>query len=187
MKNLEQELKLSLTEREYNMLLAQSDVQPVLQTNYYFVFDGQAADEMLRIRSKNDVFTICFKRRLTHGGDVTVCDEYECELTRDVAVRFINNGIPYRTLNELFPVQASASAKYAGKTDTYRAAFMLDRWGVELDKTCYLGVTDFELECENDHVEELSDLKSYLHYNFGVVIRNSKPKNQRFFERLAEM
>ncbi len=187
MKNLEQELKLSLTEREYNVLLKQADVQPVLQTNYYFLFDGQTADMMLRIRRKKDVYTICFKQRLSQGDDVTVCDEYECELTDEVAVRFINEGIPYRTLNELFPVRTSENAKYAGKTDTYRAAFLLEKWHIELDKTCYLGVTDYELECENDHIEELADLKSYLHYNFGMVIRKSKPKNQRFFERLAQM
>ena len=52
MKNIEQELKMRLDEREYDILLQKSDERPVLQTNYYFASDEIASDVMVRIRQK---------------------------------------------------------------------------------------------------------------------------------------
>lgn len=187
MKNIEQELKLALTEREYEILLRQTDKLPVLQTNYYFAFDGQPNGTMIRLRCREGSYTICCKRRLTHGDGVMVCDEYECDVESSLAQKLLRNGISYRFLRELFRLDTGENAIYVGKTDTWRVAFDLDKWHVELDKNCYLGITDYELECENDHVEELAELKSYLNYAFGIVIRNSAPKNQRFNEALAKM
>lgn len=41
MRNLEQELKLRLTEREYNLVAAATEAQPILLVNHYF-----AAEDM---------------------------------------------------------------------------------------------------------------------------------------------
>lgn len=52
MRNIEQEIKLKLSEREYGILLGYSDVQPQLQTNYYFAWQNMPRNVMLRIRKK---------------------------------------------------------------------------------------------------------------------------------------
>lgn len=44
MKNFEQELKLQLDEREYNILADYAKTEPQLQTNYYFCYPDMPAD-----------------------------------------------------------------------------------------------------------------------------------------------
>ncbi len=184
MKNIEQELKMRLDEREYDILLQKSDERPVLQTNYYFASDEIASDVMVRIRQKGRSFLLCCKRRLSENDGITVCDERECDITLADARRMLDDGLRCGEINAKLGLDFQDDFLYKGKLDTYRAKFLLDEWVLELDKNEYLNVTDYELECECSRVDSLVKLKACLLYNYGVVYKPSRPKSERFFNTL---
>ena len=182
MKNFEQELKMALSEREYNILLQVGGVNPQLQTNYYFRYDGMPADTMIRLRAKGKEYKLCYKRQLSDRSGVSVCDERECEVSADFADSMRKRGITVVEAHQLLGVDVASELTFVGSLNTYRAKFNVEDWTVELDKNVYLGCVDYELECENLFVEQLEKLKNYLFYTYGVVFRPSKPKIQRFLE-----
>ena len=182
MKNIEQELKMLLDEREYNILLEVAGVKPHLQTNFYFRCKGMGKDVMIRLRKKGNVCKLCYKRQLSDSSGVAVCDERECEVSASFANSMCNRGITREEVRELLGVEVLHDLTLIGAMDTYRAKFKLEQWTVELDRSEYADVVDYELECENLYVEKLEKLKNYLFYKFGIVFRPSKPKVQRFLE-----
>ena len=182
MKNIEQELKMELNEREYNILLEVGQVKPQLQTNFYFRHRGMPADTMIRLRKKGNEYKLCYKRRLSDRNGVAVCDERECEISADFAHSMCNRGIKQAEVRQLLGVDVSKDLPLVGSMETYRAKFQIQVWTVELDKNVYSGRVDYELECENLYVEQLEKLKNYLFYAYGIVFRPSKPKVQRFLE-----
>ena len=181
MKNIEQELKLLLDEREYNIIFTAANVTPQLQTNYYFGYPTMDKEVMVRIRQKDGKFVLCYKRRMSQIDGVLVSDERETELTADVAARLLRNGISPQQIKQYFDVK-SEHLNCLGSMDTYRAKFQLDEWTLELDKNVYCDCIDYELECENNDVVLLNKLKNYLNYKFGVVIKPAMPKVQRFMQ-----
>ena len=188
MRNLEQELKLRLTEREYNLVAAATEAQPILHVNHYFAAEDMSPDTMVRLRQTGDRYVMCYKRRISHSDNVMVCDEREVEATPEFAQQVIKDGIGYRTLRQMFDVaDFDTKLDYVGALQTYRTTFSLAGMTVELDKCEYLGAADYELECESTHVDELDVLKNYLNNTFGIVARASEPKNKRFFDRLKQL
>lgn len=186
MRNLEQELKLSLTEREYRILAEKSGKEPKLQTNCYFTSKSMPQSEMVRVRIADGKYILCYKQRLSDRRGVFVCDEREKELDEDTARAFIARGIKKLQILELLSAHMAEDLYYIGSMDTYRTKFQLDEWRLELDKNVYLGVTDYELECESAQAESLEKLKSYLSYYFGITLKASCPKVERFVKRLAK-
>ena len=186
MKNIEQELKLLLTEREYNILLNASNSQPVKQTNYYFSNKTTATDVMIRIRERQGTFLACFKQCLSFVNDVAVCDEREAEVMDSFCKLAISRGITSSELKSLFNI-TYPDVKYVGQMETYRTKFVLQNLNIELDKNVYLGTTDYELECESSFVDVLQNLKDFLFYTYGIVPKSSAPKVQRFFNRLNSL
>ncbi len=184
MRNLEQELKLSLDRRQYDLLRQQADTLPTLQTNHYFWSDGMSENEMVRLREKDGVFVLCYKKRISNTDGITVSDEREMEIAPDFANKMIQQGISFETLKSTVGVNYENNLSYVGKLDTYRTKFMLEDWCIELDQNAYFDQVDYELECESRNVEQLSKLKSYLFYTFGIVPKQSTPKSQRFFEQV---
>lgn len=182
MRNLEQELKLKLDAREYGILSALTTAQPQLQTNYYFTSLHLPKDVMVRIRQKGEVFLLCCKRRLQQNSGVSVCYEQECEISADFADSLIRRGIMQNEINDMLKTDFYEVLSCEGKMDTYRTTFDYEGWHLELDKNVYLDITDYELECENENMQELYKLKNYLVYQFGIVIKDSCSKSQRFFE-----
>ncbi|MCM1290088.1 MAG: CYTH domain-containing protein [Corallococcus sp.] len=185
MRNLEQELKLSLDEREYGILSALSNNKPQLQVNYYFVSQHLGDDCMVRLRQKGNCYILCYKKRLQNSDGVTVCDERECEVDAAFARTLIDRGVYPREINGMLKTDLYEVLTCVGQLHTYRTVFSLQEWTLELDKNEYLGRTDYELECECNHIQQLYKLKNYLSYNYGVVMRYSLPKSQRFFEEKA--
>ena len=175
---------MQLTRREYDILLKFSQTEPQLQSNFYFVYDGMPRDMMVRVRQKGDDFSLCYKRRLSDCDNVTVCDEREREITAEHAGYILQRGVTVDEMRVLLDVKVNVPLRPVGRFDTYRAKFSIENWTVELDKNEYLGRTDYELECENNDVLALEKLKNYLYYTFGVVVRQSKPKSERFFDAL---
>ena len=159
MNNTEQELKLALTESEYAALLSVCGAAPQLQTNYYFVYDNMSADEMLRVRAKNAAYLLCYKRKIAVDSDVYVSDERETAIDRATAMEMLRGGMQAPLVKQLVGANIPQTAHCIGKTDTYRAAFDLREWHLELDKNVYCGVVDYELECENRDVSQLAALR----------------------------
>ena len=181
MKTVEQELKLLLDEREYGILLKASNAESQLQTNYYFSYDGMPIDTMVRVRHKGQQYMLCYKHRVSNSKGVSVCEERECEISADFFDSLQRRGIYPSELNVLLGCNLTETLYYLGSMQTYRAKFNMESWTVELDKNVYLDQTDFELECENDDVASLDKLKNYLFYTYGVTIRPSCAKVERFF------
>ena len=183
MTNFEQELKMTLSEREYNILSGVAGVSPQLQTNYYFRSNDMPADTMVRLRSKGKVHVLCYKHLLSDRSGIAVCDERECEVSADFAESMRKRGISIAEARTLLGVDIASELTLVGSMKTYRTKFNIDNWTVELDKNVYLDTVDYELECENLFVEQLEKLKNYLFYTYGIVFRPSKPKVQRFLQR----
>lgn len=181
MRNIEQELKLLLDEREYNIIFEQAKTEPQLQTNYYFGYTGMDKQVMVRIRHKSGRFVLCYKKRMSHIDSVSVCDEREIELSAEVAVNMLKKGITADQLKQLFDVELE-DMLCLGSMDTYRAKFQLNEWTLELDKNVYFDHVDYELECEDNDVVSLNKLKNYLYYKYGIVIKPASPKVQRFLD-----
>lgn len=186
MRNLEQELKLSLSQREYRVLKEFAKAEPKLQTNFYFTSQLMPADEMARVRVKGDKRILCYKKRLTDRGGVLVADEREREIDEKTANRFISRGITQVEMLELLSAHMADDLRCVGSMDTWRLTFKLEEWTIDLDKNDYLGITDYELECESNSIESLEKLKSYLPYAFGVTLKPSCPKVQRFMRKLKK-
>lgn len=182
MKNIEQELKLVLDERQYGILCDIANVAPVLQTNYYF-YGMSLATEMVRLRLKEEKWTFCYKKRLALQNGISVCDERETEITEFHAQNMISRGVTSVETRKLLGVE-SGPLKYIGNMQTYRTRFVLEEWTLEADKNIYLGRTDYELECENTDADSLERLKSYLLYTFGIDAIPSLPKIERFVQAL---
>ena len=182
MRNLEQELKLSLTEREYNILLQLANVQPQLQTNYYFRYNEMPDELMVRLRKKGENCVLGYKCLLSNHNGVAVCDERECEVSADFADSFCSRGITQAELKRLINVDFPNDLHLVGSMNTYRAKFKIEEWTLELDKNEYLGIVDYELECENLYIEQLEKLKNYLFYAYGIIFRQSRPKVNRFLQ-----
>ena len=180
MNNTEQELKLALTESEYAALLSVCGAAPQLQTNYYFVYDNMSADEVLRVRAKNAAYLLCYKRKIAVDSDVYVSDERETAIDRATAMEMLRGGMQAPLVKQLVGANIPQTAHCIGKTDTYRAAFDLLEWRLELDKNVYCGVVDYELECESADRNSLACLTEYLHDRFSIPVRHSAPKFSRF-------
>ena len=181
MRNIEQELKLFLDEREYRILSEQAGALPQLQTNFYFGCQTMGKETMVRIRQKAGSYLLCYKHRMSQTEGVTVCDERESDVTPEDAKRMLTSGIRSDELRQLLGVELD-DVYCLGSMDTYRAKFQLQEWTIELDKNVYLGRVDYELECENNDMGSLNKLKNYLYYKFGVVIKPASPKVQRFYD-----
>ena len=179
MKNIEQELKLALDEREYNIIFDKANATPQLQTNYYFGYPAMDKETMVRIRQKADGFTLCYKHRMSQIDSVLVSDEREQMLTAELAGQMLRCGISSEQMKQFFDVKID-DLHCLGSMDTYRAKFQLNEWTLELDKNVYCDRVDYELECEDRDVVSLNKLKNYLYYKFGVVIKPAAPKVQRF-------
>ncbi len=185
MRNIEQELKLVLTEREYNMLTGGRQAE--VQINNYFYGKGLKPDIMVRVREKKDAYILCVKQKVSDVRGVTLSEERECEITEGLAEAFIRNGITSEKLLTLLGADVDTDLYCVGKLTTHRTSYTLEEWNIEIDKNEYLGVTDYELECENRRIEQLDKLKNYLFLTYGIKAVPSAAKSLRFFGRLGEM
>lgn len=182
MKEYEQELKLQITERQYFRLTDGTDA--VEQFNYYFVSEkGYQNNDCVRLRKKEGVFTLTYKKRLGNHDGVTQSDEYSCEIPFEQALVFLQNGFSARLLETTFNLQFDNKWFYCcGCLVTRRSVVAFSGFVLEVDKNEYLGVTDYELECEHNDYAQLEQLKGLLRFSFNVEGIASKTKAERFFE-----
>lgn len=190
---IENELKLALTESEYNSLLKLGAKEGKKQINYYFYTDNMSSDLMIRIRHKGDSWQLTAKILVENKGEILNAQEYSANISGALAQALIECGINAQQLDSLLGKNigkffANGQAlRYVGELQTIRSVLQVfDGLNIELDANNYLGVNDYELECECLDDSKLKDLMSYLKSQ-GIAIKKSCPKSQRFFEKLASI
>lgn len=149
---LELELKNIVTQDEFQKLIQYFSLQKndfIKQVNHYFDtenFELKALGSALRIREKNNTFTLTLKQPYKDGlleSNEKITQEHaekiiknEATLSGDIAQILIQNGVKPEHL------------KYLGSLSTYRAEVNYDNGTLVFDHSIYLGKEDFELEYE---------------------------------------
>lgn len=137
---LEIEDKCLLNKSQYlKMKRLFKDVEPVIQTNHYFVPEDGISKVGVRIREVNHVFEMTFKLKQKEGRleinfPVDTCSESEFQ--RDDVQAFLQEqGLAKKWI-------------YAGELITHRLVLDYPEAEVCLDRSSYLGTIDYELEVE---------------------------------------
>lgn len=181
---IEQELKLMLTARQYNLLLTK-DASTVVQYNHYFFCDNMDTSTVIRIRQKQDNYQLTCKQGVTSVNNISVAKEYNMDITANLAQSMIANGITKEQLKDILDISMPHDCRYIGVLKTTRSVVLIEGMSVELDCNQYLGTTDYELEYECNDIVTIDRLKSILLYKYGIIAVSSKPKSRRFVEKLA--
>jgi uncharacterized protein YjbK len=186
MNSYEQELKIALTEREYNILLSLTEARGIVHVNYYFVSEKSQDNAILRVREKLGAYELCYKSHITNSDGVWVSREISQELTAELAEGIIARGITERQIKDILGIDLLFDYTPVGTLTTLRTTFAIDEFTIDLDKNTYLGNTDYELECETNDVTTLVKLKGILLYRYGITPTPSEPKSKRFFDALSD-
>ncbi len=176
---LEREVKGLIDQQTY---LAYCDKGvTTLQTNYYL----QAGDHRLRIRHKGEDWELTLKVRVGEDRELGHY-EYNAPLSSEVAQRFLTEGLPRADTLRYLGIDVGGDATLLGSLSTYRTVWIQDGLRWELDKSEYLGVTDYEIECEVDSEEEWLRAKEWVKTHMGVE-EQSIGKYKRFCRRLEQL
>jgi uncharacterized protein YjbK len=182
---IEKELKLVLSELEYNLLVSHLNENAALkntkqQKNYYLDtrnFVILHAQEMLRVREANGVFVLTLKRNAKAVNGYFSCEEIEHQLEAkncDSAILEAYNHIPDLP-EDLYNI---------GVLENKRFVYEWKSFKLEIDQTVFSkDRIDFELECETEDIDalqsELRELFSDLRINW---IEQKTTKFRRFLE-----
>ena len=163
---LEKEIKALLNEKVYNAILGEFEWDSSAeQTNHYYISPNNILKKYgitFRVRTINGINKLQIKKHISHEDSLQISEETEM------------TGI-------------EAPVARIGSLTTLRNSFMFTD-GVEicLDKSEYLGITDYEIEVEytSPIPDELLDNLARLGVDF-----NKKPvgKFSRFIKKLSEI
>lgn len=196
---LEQEIKILLSENEYNLIESLSKntgSKRVLQTNHYFDTDKFfffGKDITIRVREKEEDYILTIKVTDLEKSDekVKVSNEYDYKIDYQTFFRMTHD--EHIVLEDYHLEQALESykeeflrIKYLGKLVTYRIKFKPEHKlpYVELDKNEYLGNIDWELECEINSIDELKQLEHWLNGISINIVKSKRGKYGRFIYSL---
>lgn len=177
---LETELKSLLSKKQYEALLTMFDYsREVTQTNSYYISPDNALKAhgiTFRIRTIDDVHTVQIKKHINKQGGLQVSEEAEFKI----------NDIPYEFTDEEVYLYTGykTTASLIGDLTTLRMSCMYcDGVEICLDKSTYLGKTDYEIEIEytSNVPDELIDKLSEI----GITFNSPTPgKYSRFLSHL---
>ncbi|MBN3555005.1 CYTH domain-containing protein [Fictibacillus nanhaiensis] len=182
---IEIEFKNLLTQHEFLRLIDEFDVKQQdfqKQTNYYFdtqQFDLKHHRSALRVRTKNNGFTLTLKQKLdkhileTHQ---TVSKEiFEGLLKGDpLPSGEVSDQIKKMNIDVM-------NITYLGELTTFRAEFPYKDGLLVLDENHYLGKIDYEIEYESaDYTSGLNNFNELLTIK-QIPVRDTESKIARFF------
>ncbi len=181
-KHTEREVKFLICREEYEK--AAASTVAAIQINYYFASSACSGEYTLRIRKKEDKTELTLKILQSHTSDTLISDEYNSDIDSLTAACYIGEGISAATLTNIFGVHIPEEMQfeYIGSLTTERSKINAGEFSIELDKNDYLGITDYEAECECDTLEKAESARNYLVNNFKVA--KASPKIKRFMDRL---
>ena len=179
---LETEYKSLLTEDEYKKIADYFDWDSIKeQTNHYYCDDERNLAKnrvMFRVRVKDNKSVIQVKLHKNADSPLQICEELEYSV--DGVPETIADGEKYTGIK-------TGELKNLGCTVTLRHSKMWDnQTEICLDKTEYLGITDYEIEVEYTGGEMPQELSEEL-TSLGVEFKeNSIGKYTRFLRALEE-
>ena len=167
---LETEYKRLLTADEYNKIAAHFDWDSVKeQTNHYYGDEDKILANnrvMFRVRVKGGKSVIQVKLHKNADSPLQICEELEYPI--DGVPEVIENGEKYTGIK-------TGTLKNLGCTVTLRHSKMWDsQTEICLDKTEYLGITDYEIEIE--YTDEHEDSRGIEPLSSSALLRKSSQK-----------
>lgn len=141
--NIEREIKISLTKEQYNTAEKLFQWGKIIeQTNFYYIPQQDTGMTSIRVRQIGEKYFLQLKAPISENGALHVKKEYEQQL----------DSLPEKlTAQELSQLVGSdfPAADLAGSLNTQRKLCTdFDHVEICLDKSEYLGLTDYELELE---------------------------------------
>ncbi|MFD1360153.1 CYTH domain-containing protein [Lentibacillus salinarum] len=187
MQEIEIEYKNLLGQEEFDRLLTELSFPhtPQIQTNHYFEtadFTLQGLGSALRIREKNDAFTLTLKEPHPDG-----LLETHDPLTQQEANQWLNGNktAGKRVVKRL--AEKGISSRdfiYFGSLTTKRREFHGNHVLYVLDESHYHGITDYELEIEATSEADGRQAINAILVDFNIRKRKTPNKIQRFFAAL---
>ena len=180
---LEKEIKALINEKVYNAILGEFEWDSSAeQTNHYYISPNNILKKYgitFRVRTINGINKLQIKKHISHEDSLQISEETERDIEN------VPNSFSKEYVKEMTGIEAPVAR--IGSLTTLRNSFMFTD-GVEicLDKSEYLGITDYEIEVEytSPIPDELLDNLARLGVDF-----NKKPvgKFSRFIKKLSEI
>ncbi|KMK77304.1 CYTH domain-containing protein [Alkalihalobacillus pseudalcaliphilus] len=190
-KEIEIESKSMLSLNDYHQLINHFQLhqqQGFLQQNHYFeTKDMQLKVHhcALRVRKKNEQYTLTLKQPQKEG-----LLETNQIITGSDLVTFQTTGtLPSGEVQQQLQDSAlhTDTFIYLGCLETERHELTYEQGLLCLDKSSYLGKTDYEVEFEGHSEAHAEATMAHLLQTLQIENKKSKNKVQRFFERSLEI
>lgn len=197
---VENELKLLIPKETYQDLFQEAvnhQAVTVIQTNHYFDtlnYDISGKKLSLRIREKNNQYTLTLKVGRKANGQSQSSDEYNKTIEEEQALAVINGFLPMESLLSDLPVKEvpieGRPLLHMGQMTTKRTIYapIPGLHPLELDQNDYLGIQDYELEWEYNQEEQVKAILDWLkQHHIQPESLKSRSKFGRFMERLIAL
>ncbi|MFR5052062.1 MAG: CYTH domain-containing protein [Ruminococcus bicirculans (ex Wegman et al. 2014)] len=141
--NIEREIKISLTQEQYKTAEKLFQWGKIIeQTNFYYIPQQDTGMTSIRVRQIGEKYFLQLKAPISENGALHVKKEYEQQLDS------LPETLTAQELSQLVGRDFPA-ADLAGSLHTQRKLCTdFDHVEICLDKSEYLGLTDYELELE---------------------------------------
>ena len=141
--NIEREIKISLTQEQYKTAEKLFQWNKIIeQTNFYYIPQQDTGMTSIRVRQIGEKYFLQLKAPISENGALHVKKEYEQQLDS------LPETLTAQELSQLVGRDFPA-ADLAGSLHTRRKLCTdFDHVEICLDKSEYLGLTDYELELE---------------------------------------
>lgn len=193
--NREVEIKILLDQEQFERVFAYAKTvggKTTVQTNYYY----DTADELfcnrgmtLRIREKAGKFVLTLKKKVAKWKNGAASEEYHFGVETPPK-ELVFSSVPQlleRLEKEDMPLPQSVFCSGSLVTERTRFTIPVFDLSVELDRSLYLGQTDFELECELSERSQEEAVLKFLDAKFGIrPLKKVCGKYHRFLHRLHE-
>ena len=186
--NLEIELKSDISQEDYEKIISQFDSSKIyLQTNYYIDDKDLSVRYLkcgLRVRQKDDNFELTLK--ITQEvGRLEINQQISNKIFKKLVDRKVFPKGEVRDCLENKLGLDIARLYVLGELKTYRLDVPYKTGLICIDKSEYNGVTDYEVECEDNSEEEAEKhLHEFLEENNIEYKRSWGTKLKKFLETL---
>lgn len=189
---IEIEFKQRLNQFTYERLMDhyKQDRSPVFhQVNHYFETPDyllKSHGSALRVRETNGQLTLTFKQPHSEG----LLETHE-SLSEETFTAFKNSGnLPdgevKAQIQSLLKTADLPKLVYFGSLATDRSEIALDEGLLVLDRSTYVGITDYELEFESSNYEQGRNFFDELLRSLRLTPDEPSNKIRRFFEAKAK-
>ncbi|TSB46098.1 CYTH domain-containing protein [Alkalicoccobacillus porphyridii] len=189
---LEYEAKSLLNATDFTKLindLKLLDEKKVQQHNHYFEtsdFSFRSMGSALRIREKNESFTLTLKQPAENGGLLETHQKLSKEeMNLALSQGTLPSGKVYHQLEGLG--LAEKTIRFLGTLTTERIEKPFADGAVFLDKSSYLQAVDYEIEFEGHSLDYAEKTLKQLLEDKGIPQQETANKVARFFARKAEI